>query len=151
MHKLVSTLILAMTLVLTPLMAQAIDAETAALEAYALCHAQPYRCAPDALMTPAERTQDRLCDSLTPHLALIASKRAHHEPLDAADQAVQQTWSASCLHWQKTRTLRTPQQSPSAAAFAKPAPERVTVDCWTDARWSWYHSTMHTSCTSYGR
>jgi hypothetical protein len=128
MRKLIPTLTLATTLALTPLMSWAIDAETAALEAYALCQAQPYRCPPNALMTPAEQTQDRLCDSLTPHLALIDSKRAHHEPLDAADHAAEQTWKASCRDWHKTRTLRTPQQSPSPEAFGVPPPVTITTD-----------------------
>ena len=38
-----------------PRLSGATDSETAALEAYALCHAQPYRCPPGAPMTPEER------------------------------------------------------------------------------------------------
>jgi hypothetical protein len=144
-------LFLLLCLLGTPLMAWTIDAETAALEAYALCHAQPYRCPPEALMTPEERAQHDQCESLTPHLALIASKRAHHETLDAADLAAEQTWQASCRNWEKIRTLRTPQKSPNPAAFSVPAPPRITTDCWTDAWWGYSHSSISTSCTSTGR
>jgi hypothetical protein len=144
------TLVLLVLLLGTPLMTWAMDAETAALEAYARCHAQPYLCPADALMTPEERAQDRLCDSLTPHRALIASKRAHHETLDAADWAAEQTWQTSCRDWQQTRALRTPQKSPHAADFSVPAPTRITTDCWTDAWHGSSHSSISTTCTSYG-
>jgi hypothetical protein len=99
-------------------------------------------------MTPEERTQDRLCDGLTPHLALIASKRTHHEPLDTADVLAQQTWAASCLDWEQKRRRRTPQKSPHPAAFVVPAPPRITTHCTTDAWWGRYHSSISTSCTT---
>ena len=155
MRKLIPTLTLATTLALaipcSPLRTWALDAETAALEGYALCHAQPYRCPPDALMTPQERAQDHLCDSLTPHRALIASKRAHHETLDAADQAAQQTWQTSCLDWQHTRRLRAPQKSPPATAFSVPAPTTLSTACWTDSWWGRSYGSIRTTCTSQSR
>src|SRR4030095_3818977 len=124
----------------TPLLTSAVDADTARPQDYALCPSQPYRRAPDALMTPAERAQDGLCDRLTPHRALIASKIIHREPLDSADLAAQQTCETQrCRDWELTRARdgtrtpaqRQPQSSPPPAAFVVPSVPRPLVDCVT--------------------
>src|SRR4029434_10886385 len=133
----------------TPLLTSAVDADTARLEAYALCHAQPYRCAPGALMTPAERAQDGLCDRLTPHRALIASKIIHREPLDSADLAAQQTWETQrCRDWELTRAQRQPQSSPPPAAVVVPSVPRPLVDCVTTWSSGLYSSRLTTTCIS---
>jgi hypothetical protein len=139
-----------LTLVLClPAVAPAGDEETQRLEAYAVCHAQPYRCPPGALMTPEERAQDAVCDRLTPHRALIASKIRHREPLDSADLAAQQTWQNSCQGWEHQHRTRQPQSSPRPEAFLVPTVPPPTVTCWTDT-WGWgLTSGSRTTCTSY--
>jgi hypothetical protein len=118
----------------------ALDAETQRLEAEALCQAMPYRCAP-----PPTDPVHVLCDSLTPHMALIASKRLHHEALDAADWDAEQTWKTSCLEWDKQQ-----RQAREAEAQARALPRSsTTIDCVTtssEGRWS---SRVTTTCTSH--
>jgi len=148
MPRLCSALLISV-LLLVPLSAHAIDEETRQLEAYALCHAQPYRCPPGALMTPEERATDTLCEQLTPHRALITAKMRHREPLDSADLAAQQTWQTSCHGWEQQRRTRQPQASPPAAAFSIPSAPTSILQCWTETWGTGMTSGSRTTCTSY--
>src|SRR4029434_6015558 len=99
----------------TPTLLWAADEEMLRLERDAFCQAMPYRCADVNHRAVQAMETHRLCDSLTPHQALIRSKRQHHEPIDAADEDALRVWQTSCREREHEQRLARTQAAEARA------------------------------------
>lgn len=138
MSRFLSTTVLMLLLVL-PLRATAMDAETAQLERHALCTALPWRCPDGPGPAPAPDPTDVLCTRLAQSPERGTAAAVENDRL----------WQTSCHAWQERQDTKERQAAARRAIQRDSRRYSSTIDClttWEDGR---YSSRLTTTCTSY--